>query len=189
MADGEGGWGWQDVMPIGSAGLTALGAIFNWIQQQQRNKQMEELRRYYMDPNQATARANQYMNWMMPAAKYQLSQLVGNAASRGWSGYPAGLASLIPQAYAPYQNQALQMALGLGGNVNPFTTQPPGPSVNPFDAFARALATLGKGGVFPPPTSREIPINTEGVPMEGVFPWMRSSGANIDPGLAMGIGE
>ena len=168
MADeGGSGWGWQDALPIGSAGLTALGAIFNFIQQQQRNKQMEELRKYYMDPNQVTARANQYMNWMMPSAKYELSRLAGDAASKGWSGYPGGLASLIPQAYAPYQNQALQMALGLGSNVSPFTTQTPGASVNPFDAFARALGMLG--GAFPAPTSKEVPSADLSVPTRSDF--------------------
>ena len=151
MAIEDSGTDWMSLLPYAAGGGSALFSVLNLIQQYQRNKQMEELRKYYMDPSQVTNRAQQYWNWLLPAAQSQVSRLAGDAASRGWSGYPRGLAEVTAQAYAPYQQKALEMALGLGGNVQPFVTSPAGPT-NPFDAFLRSIMAV-KGISDKPTTS------------------------------------
>jgi hypothetical protein len=128
-------------LPYLSAGSTALGSIFSLIQQRQRNKQLEELRRYYSDPGAISARAQQYFNSMMPGANNALSRLAGDAASRGLSGSPNALAQVVASAYGPYQERALSMAMNYGQEASPFLTSP-GTVQNPFDAFLKSLAAV-----------------------------------------------
>ncbi len=155
-------YGFLDYLPTASAGFSGLQFILNLIQQHQRNQQLEQLRRhaeevrrYYTDPAQINARAAQFWESMRPAAEHRLSGLVGDAASRGWSGYPAGLASLVARAYAPYQTEALRMAQGYGRDVSPFLGEAgmvsaPGAQTNPFESFLRSLQAIrgyrGGGG-------------------------------------------
>ena len=126
--------GWMGYIPYASGGLSALGAIFNFIQNYQRNQQMKKLRDFYMN------------QWKL-AADQKLSTMMGDAATKGWSGYPRGLADVTAGAYAPYAMQAGQLAQS---TVNPIAG-----ATNPFDSFLKALQSLqmvGRGGANSPAT-------------------------------------
>jgi hypothetical protein len=112
--------GWQQYIPMASGGFGALGALFNLVQTIQRMKQMSDLRKYYR-------------NWQQ-AANQKLSQLVGDAASRGLSGSPNALAGLVASSYAPFQAQAGQLQQSTIGAT-------PG-AINPFDQFLKAMDAM-----------------------------------------------
>lgn len=132
-------------MPAASAGFAGLGTIFSLIQAFQRMKQLADLRKFYR-------------NWQQ-AGNYRLSQLVGDAASRGLSGSPNALAGLVASAYAPFQLQAGQGMLSA-------TTSAPGVA-NPFDAFLKGLeayrsatSPLAKTNTTPSTTSIDTNFNS-----------------------------
>ncbi len=111
---------WTRYIPMASGGFSALGAIFNLIQNIQRMQQMAQLRKFYK-------------NWQQ-AGNQKLSQLVGDAASKGLSGSPNALAGLVASAYAPFQAEA-------GAGIRSTIAQPAG-AVNPFDSFLKSMDAL-----------------------------------------------
>jgi len=125
-------------LPFMAGGFSGLQMLMSYLANAQREKQMKEMWSYYTDPGKVTGRASQYFDWMQPAVRNTLSQYLGDAGAKGWSGYPQGLAMVTANAMAPYQQSALQMAMGMPGQAAQFMSPQAQATGNPIEAFLRA---------------------------------------------------
>lgn len=122
-------------LPAMTGGFSALGGIFQLVQLIQRIKQMSDLQKFYK-------------NWQQ-AGNQDLSQNLGNLASRGLAGSPKSISDVVAGSYAPYQEAAGRgWASTIPGMPQAFA--------NPFDAFLKGIE--GARSAFPS-TPKETGIN------------------------------